>query len=93
VKILSARITKDEAREIVISEVVRVLSQVKQKRTVSGQTISYEDKHVAPRRNQVQVTVSEVYLPVWVVKGSRTVEINAYTSQFHGEADDGAEFI
>ena len=93
VKILSARITKDEAREIVISGVVQVLSQKVQNRTVFGQTISYEDKHIAPRRDQVQVTVSEVYMPVWVVKGSRTVEINAYTSLFHGEADDGAEFI
>jgi hypothetical protein len=92
-KFLSFRITKDEAREIVTSEVVKVLSQKVQNRTVSGQSISYEDKQVAPRRDQVQVTISEVYLPVWVVKGSRTVEINAYTSQFHGEADDGAEFI
>jgi hypothetical protein len=93
VKILSGRITKDEARETVTSEVVRALSQVRQNRTVFGQTISYEDKYVSPRRDQVQVTVSEVYLPVWVIKGSRTVEINAYTSQLHGEADDGAEFI
>lgn len=92
-KILSARITKDDAIEIVTSEVVTLLSQTVQSRTVFGQTISYEDKHVSPRRDQVQVTVSEIYLPVWVVKGSRTVEINAYTSQFHGEADDGAQFI
>jgi len=93
VKILSARIKEDEAREIVISEVVKLLSQKVQNRTIFDQTISYEDKNVAPRRDQVQVTVSEVYLPVWVVKGSRTVEINAYTSQLHGDADDGAEFI
>jgi len=93
VKILSARITEDEAREMVVSRVVEVLSQKVQNRTVFGQTISYEDKHIAPRRDQVQVTVSEIYLPVWVVKGSRTVEINAYTSQLHGKADDGAEFI
>ena len=92
-KILSARINKDEIIEIVTSEVVELLSQTVQSRTVCGQSISYEDKHVAPRRDQVQVTASEVYLPVWVVKGSRTVEINAYTSQFHGEADDGAEFV
>jgi len=92
-KMLSARITEDEAREMVISGVVKALSQKVQNREVFGQTISYEDKQVAPRRDQVQVTVSEVYLPVWVVKGSRTVEINAYTSQLHGAADDGAEFI
>jgi hypothetical protein len=92
-KVLSARINKDDAIEIVISEVVELLSQTVQNRTVFGQAISYEDKHVSPRRDQVQVTVSEIYLPVWVVKGSRTVEINAYTSQFHGEADDGAMLI
>ncbi|MDR2854643.1 MAG: hypothetical protein LBV40_00570, partial [Methanomicrobiales archaeon] len=91
-KILSARIKEDEAIEIVTSEVVELLSQTVQNRTVSGQAISYEDKHVSPRRDQVRVSVSEIYLPVWVVKGSRTVEIDAYTSRFHGEADDGAEF-
>ena len=92
-KILSSRINKDEAMEMVVSEVVELLSQTVESRTVFGQAISYEGKHVSPRRDQVKVTVSEIYLPVWVIKGSRTVEINAYTSQFHGEADDGATFI
>ena len=92
-KIFSARITKEDVIEMVTSEVVELLSQTVQNRTVFGQAISYEDKHVSPRRDQVQVTVSEIYLPVWVIKGSRTVEINAYTSQFHGEADDSSAFI
>jgi hypothetical protein len=92
-KVLTPRITQDEAIEIVVSGLIESLSQTVQDRKVWGQSISYQDKHVSPRRDQIDITMSEIYVPVWLVKGNRTVEINAYSGQICRSGSDGAVFI
>ncbi|MDH7511171.1 MAG: hypothetical protein QHH04_09055, partial [Methanolinea sp.] len=78
-EVVSPRITQEEAREKIASEVAESLTQRIRIKQVSGDAISYEEKVLKPDRRNIEVTVRQVYVPIWQVRGKKIVEVNAFS--------------
>ncbi|MCQ8894283.1 MAG: hypothetical protein NQU46_06590 [Methanolinea sp.] len=93
-EVVSPRITQEEAREKIVSEVAESLTQRIRIKQVSGDAISYEEKVLKPDRRNIEVTVRQVYVPIWQVRGKKIVEVNAFSGEvLSSPMDEGVEIF
>ncbi|OPX67613.1 MAG: hypothetical protein A4E37_01341 [Methanoregulaceae archaeon PtaB.Bin056] len=91
-EVVQPRLTKEEATEKVLSEVIESLTRKIRIRQVIGDAISYEEKVMKPDRKNIEVQLQQAYIPVWQVRGKKIVEVNAYTGEVLAEPmDEGVE--
>lgn len=93
-EVVSPRITQEEAREKIASEVAESLTQRIRIKQVSGDAISYEEKVLKPDKRNIEVTVRQVYIPIWQVRGKKIVEVNAFSGEvLSSPMDEGVEIF
>ncbi len=92
--ILTPSINQNEAIKRITAHLVKSMSKQVKARQVKGDAIFYEEKLLAPSTDNIEVDISEVYLPVWQIKGKKIVEINASTGEILSEPmDNGVEIF
>ncbi|MEM2124081.1 MAG: hypothetical protein QXL43_01945, partial [Methanolinea sp.] len=93
-EVVPPKITQEEAREKILSEVAESLTHRVRIRQVAGDAISYEEKVLRPDRRNIEVNVREVYVPVWQVRGKKIVEVNAFSGEILSvPMDEGVEIF
>lgn len=94
-EILQARLVLEDVKEQVTQEVIDRLTQRVRFRYEKGDAIYYEEKTLKPDRNNIQVDLDTIYVPVWQVRGgSRIVEVNGYTGEILAiPMDEGVELL
>jgi hypothetical protein len=94
-EIMSARLVQEDVREQVVREVIDRLTQRVRFRYEKGDAIFYEEKTLKPDRNNIQVDLEMIYVPVWQVRsGSRIVEVNGFTGEILAiPMDEGVELL
>jgi len=62
---------------------------------VKGDTIVSESKTLSPLKNEIDLVINIVYIPVWEIQGKQnTIDINAYDGHtLETPVDDDAEFV
>jgi len=93
-EVISPRITQEEAREKIASDVAESLTQKIRIKQVSGDAISYEEKVLKPDRRGIDISVRQVYIPIWQVRGKKIVEVNAFSGEvLSSPMDEGVEIF
>ena len=94
-EIMPARLVQEDVREQVVREVIDRLTQRVRFRYEKGDAIFYEEKTLKPDRNNIQVDLEMIYVPVWQVRsGSRIVEVNGFTGEILAiPMDEGVELL
>ncbi|MDD1719971.1 MAG: hypothetical protein LUQ25_07930 [Methanoregulaceae archaeon] len=93
-EIVSPHITKEDASERITSELIERLTQRVRIKQVKGDAIYYEEKVVKPDKHNFDIDISEVYIPVWQIRGKKIVEINAFTGEILSvPMDEGVEIL
>ncbi|HWQ65315.1 MAG TPA: hypothetical protein VN372_00415 [Methanospirillum sp.] len=91
-EVIRAQLNEKEADEKIAALLIKAMTKKVKARQVKGDAIYYEEKNVSPDRSNLSLTLSELFLPVWQIKGKKIVEINAYTGEKLLEPmDDGVE--
>jgi hypothetical protein len=85
-------ISKEEATERMVSELIERLTQKVRIKQEKGDAIFYEEKTLKPDRKNITVDIKQVYIPVWQIRGKKIVEVNAFTGELLSEPmDEGVE--
>ena len=85
-------IQREDAKQRIVSHLVKHMTRRVKIRQVKGDAIFYEEKNLAPDQDNISVELRELYIPVWQIKGKKIVEINAHTGdRLHEPLDDGVE--
>jgi len=93
-EVVSPRITREEAKEKIASDVAESLTQTIRIKQVSGDAISYEEKVLKPDKRSINVDLKEVYIPIWQVRGKKIVEVNAFSGEvLSSPMDEGVEIF
>ena len=94
-EIVPARLVREDVEEQIVREVVDRLTQRVRFRYEKGDAIFYEEKTLKPDRNNIQVDLEIIYVPVWQVRGgSRIVEVNGFTGEILSvPMDEGVELL
>ncbi|HNQ30274.1 MAG: hypothetical protein A4E36_01163 [Methanoregulaceae archaeon PtaB.Bin009] len=91
-EVVQPRLTREEATEKVVAEVIESLTRKIRIKQVIGDAISYEEKVMRPDKKNVVVQLQQAFIPVWQVRGKKIVEVNAYTGEVLSEPmDEGVE--
>jgi len=91
-EISDAHITKEEASERMVTELIERLTQKVRIKQEKGDAIFYEEKTLKPDRKNIKVETKQVYIPVWQIRGKKIVEVNAFTGELLSEPmDEGVE--
>ena len=91
-EILKPTIIREDAGEKIIQYLISSMTKRIKTRQVSGDAIFYEEKNLAPERENFALEIRELYIPVWQVKGKKIIEINAFSGERLREPlDDGVE--
>jgi len=91
-EVSDAHITKEEASERMVTELVERLTQKVRIKQEKGDAIFYEEKTLKPDRKNITVDTKQVYIPVWQIRGKKIVEVNAFTGELLSEPmDEGVE--
>ncbi|MBP1929321.1 hypothetical protein J2741_001868 [Methanolinea mesophila] len=92
--IVKPHITKEDASERIFNELVEKLTQHVRLRQVKGDAIFYEEKVIKPEKKNIAIEISQVYVPVWQIRGKKIVEINAFNGEILTEPmDEGVEIL
>ncbi|MCL7412571.1 MAG: hypothetical protein M8353_03015 [ANME-2 cluster archaeon] len=88
-------IIDNDAQETALNAIISKHTRRMKKDEIKGDTIVYENKTVAPGKNEINVPIRLIYVPVWEIRGkSNTVDINAYDGHVVEEPlDNDAEFV
>lgn len=88
-------IIDNNAQDTALNAIISKHTRRMKKDEVKGDTIVYENKTVAPGKNEINVPIRLIYVPVWEIHGkSNTIDINAYDGHVVEEPlDDDAEFV
>jgi hypothetical protein len=93
-EIVKPHITKEEASERIFNDLVDKLTQHVRLRQEKGDAIFYEEKVIKPEKKNIAIEISQVYVPVWQVRGKKIVEINAFNGEILTEPmDEGVEIL
>ncbi|WP_292520886.1 hypothetical protein [Methanoculleus sp.] len=94
-EIVPARLVREDVEEQLVRDVIDRLTQRVRFRYEKGDAIFYEEKTLKPDRNNIQVDLEVVYVPVWQVRGgSKIVEVNAFTGEVLSmPMDEGVELL
>jgi hypothetical protein len=91
-EVSDAHITKEEASERMVTELIERLTQKVRIKQEKGDAIFYEEKTLKPDRKNIKVETRQVYIPVWQIRGKKIVEVNAFTGELLSEPmDEGVE--
>ena len=91
-EVSDAHITKEEASERMVTELIERLTQKVRIKQEKGDAIFYEEKTLKPDRKNIKVDTRQVYIPVWQIRGKKIVEVNAFTGELLSEPlDEGVE--
>jgi phosphohistidine swiveling domain-containing protein len=91
-EVADVHITKEEANERMVTELIERLTQKVRIKQEKGDAIFYEEKTLKPDRKNIAVDTRQVYIPVWQIRGKKIIEINAYTGERLSEPmDEGVE--
>lgn len=91
-EVSDAHITKEEATERMVTELIERLTQKVRIKQEKGDAIFYEEKTLKPDRKNITVDTKQVYIPVWQIRGKKIVEVNAFTGELLSEPmDEGVE--
>jgi hypothetical protein len=91
-EVSDAHITKEEANERMVTELIERLTQKVRIKQEKGDAIFYEEKTLKPDRKNITVDTKQVYIPVWQIRGKKIVEVNAFTGELLSEPmDEGVE--
>jgi hypothetical protein len=88
-------ISDEEAKEKVLDAIIRKHSNKMKVDEVKGDTIVSESKTLSPLKNEIDLAINIVYVPVWEIQGKQnTIDINAYDGHIlETPVDDDAEFV
>lgn len=91
--VLSPIKPKSEVETQVMAELLKKLTKCVRIKTTSGDAIFAEEKEFRPSEDDITLTISKVYVPVWQVRGKKDiVEVNAYTGEeLTVPSDEGCE--
>jgi len=91
-EVADPHITKEEATERMVTELIERLTQKVRIKQEKGDAIFYEEKTLKPDRKNITVDTKQVYIPVWQIRGKKIVEVNAFTGELLSEPmDEGVE--
>ncbi|MDD4483932.1 MAG: hypothetical protein PHD55_06165 [Methanoregula sp.] len=91
-EVADPHITKEEATERMVSELIERLTQKVRIKQEKGDAIFYEEKTLKPDRKNISVDAKQVYIPVWQIRGKKIIEVNAFTGELLSEPmDEGVE--
>lgn len=91
-EVLDIHITKEEAAERMVNELIERLTQKVRIKQEKGDAIFYEEKTLKPDKKNITVETKQVYIPVWQIRGKKIVEVNAFTGELLSEPmDEGVE--
>jgi len=91
-EVADPHITKEEATERMVAELIERLTQKVRIKQEKGDAIFYEEKTLKPDRKNIQVDAKQVYIPVWQIRGKKIIEVNAFTGELLSEPmDEGVE--
>ena len=91
-EVSDSHITKEEAAERMVNELIERLTQKVRIKQEKGDAIFYEEKTLKPDRKNINVETKQVYVPVWQIRGKKIVEVNAFTGELLSEPmDEGVE--
>ncbi|MCK4937828.1 MAG: hypothetical protein KAR85_04405 [Methanosarcinales archaeon] len=88
-------IIDNDAHDTALDAIIGKHTKSMKKNEVKGDTIVYESKTISPSKNEINLPIQLIYIPVWEIHGkSNTVNINAYDGHVEEEPlDDDAEFV
>ena len=93
-EIVQPHLSKEDAGEKISADVVARLTQTVRIKQVKGVAIFYEEKVLKPDRKNIAVDITQVYVPIWQVRGKKIVEVNAFTGEVLSEPmDEGVEIL
>lgn len=84
-----------EASDTALHTIIKIHTENRKSDEVRGDAIVSESRTLSPDKNDVNIAMNLVYVPVWEIQGRRnSIEINAYDGHVLDEpVDDDAEFI
>lgn len=93
-EIVRPSISAKEAESNILQSLSAALSQKIRIKTESGDAIFSEEKTFKPTREQIDLKVWLIHVPVWQVRGRQIVEVNATTGEILAEPmDEGVELL
>jgi hypothetical protein len=93
-KILKPEIDKKAAEEEIIQSMKEKLTKNVRISKTEGDTISYEDIEVSPGKENLDLKMELVYLPVIQIRGNKVIEIEMVSGNILKEpVDDGVELL
>lgn len=91
-EVADPHISKEEAAERIISELIERLTQKVRIKQEKGDAIFYEEKILKPEKKNITIESQQVYIPVWQIRGKKIIEVNAFTGEILSEPmDEGVE--
>ncbi|ABE52676.1 hypothetical protein [Methanococcoides burtonii] len=86
---------QQEAESTLLAEIIEEYTKDVRFSNVVREAMISEHKMFKPTKDDIQLNIDLVYIPIWEVKGSRnSMEINAYTQEILTEpVDDDVEFV
>ncbi len=93
-EVVRPSILAKDAESQILQSLTTALSQRIRIKTESGDAIFSEEKTFKPNREQINLKVWLVHVPVWQVRGRNIVEVNATTGEILAEPmDEGVELL
>ncbi len=93
-EVVKPHITKEDASERIVKELIDQLTQTVRIKQVKGDAIFYEEKVIKPDRKNIEIDIRQMYVPVWQVRGKKIVEVNAFSGEILSEPmDEGVEIL
>lgn len=93
-ELLQPHISQEDAKEKIYSDVIEKLTQHVRIKQAKGDAIYYEEKVLKPDKNNITIEISQVYIPVWQIRGKKIVEVNAFTGEVLSQPmDEGVEIL
>jgi hypothetical protein len=93
-EVLKAKITKENAAEQVYKDLIEQLTKQVRIKQVKGDAIFYEEKVIRPEKKNIQLDITQAFVPVWQVRGKKIVEVNATNGDILAvPMDEGVEIL
>jgi hypothetical protein len=88
-------ISDKDAKEKALDAIILKHSNKMKVDEVKGDAIISESKTLSPLKNEIDLIINIVYIPVWEIQGKQnTIDINAYDGHIlETPVDDDAEFV
>jgi len=93
-KVLKPEKDKKKTEEQIIQVMKEKLTKNVRVSKTEGDTISYEDIEVSPEKENLEMKIELVYLPVIQIRGDKVIEVETFSGSILREpVDDGVELL